>query len=305
MPKKIDVFAHVLPPRFRAQMLAKIPDILERYPFMQHPLLSDLAARKRYARPDELQVISNVNLNPEDYCDPKEATRLCRELNAELAELVTANPELFYRAVGALPLNDMSATKVILNEIATTKNLCGAQIFTRALGKSIADESFFPLFETAEKLGLPLWLHPVFDQRKPDNNIVFSWEYELSQAMLEIVQAGILTKYPNLRIIVHHAGGMAPYFAGRIEHILPSEQAQAFKAFYVDTALLGNKKALELAVAYYGDHVLYGTDAPLGIAPAGANEAIQQALTEADLSATQLDQIYFKNFEKLIEKEGV
>lgn len=304
MAKKIDVFAHVLPPRFRAQMVAKVPDVLERYPFMQHPLLSDFTLRKQHVRPDELQVISNVNLNPEDYFGPKEAARLCRELNDELSELVTTHPELFYRAVGAVPLNNMKATKEILAEIATAKELCGAQIFTRALGKSIADESYEELFATAAKLHLPLWLHPIFDQRKPDNNIIFSWEYELSQAMLEIVQAGLLTKYPELKIIVHHAGGMVPYFAGRIEHILPTEQANAFKAFYVDTALLGNKKALELAVAYYGEkHVLYGTDAPLGIAPAGAGRAIQQALVAADISSAQLEQIYFKNFERILAKK--
>lgn len=52
------------------------------------------------------------------------------------------------------------------------------------LSKSIANPEFDPIFKKAAKLNLPLWLHPVFDQRKPDNNLVFSWEYELSQAML-------------------------------------------------------------------------------------------------------------------------
>ncbi len=157
------------------------------------------------------------------------------------------------------------------------------------------------MFEKAAALAIPIWLHPVFDERKPDNNIVFSWEYELTQAMLQLVQSGILIKYPQLKIIVHHAGGMVPYFAERIEHILPAEQAKDFKKFYVDTALLGNHKALELAVAYYGsDHVLFGTDAPLGIAPVGPTNEITAALQQANLTSKEREQIMYLNFEKLM-----
>ena len=38
-----------------------------------------------------------------------------------------------------------------------------------------------------------------------------------------------------------------------------------FKNFYVDTAVYGNTPALMCSYAYYGaDHMLFGTDAPLG-----------------------------------------
>ena len=253
----IDVFAHVLPPKFYQQLLQLAPELPQKYPFIKMPALSDLTIRQAHFDGRVKQVISNVNLNPEDYTDPTLAAKLCQSGNEELIELVKRYPAMFVGAVAMVPLNNLEATAEILEQVKKEPKLLGIQLFTRALGKSIADPAFYPVFEKVAALAIPIWLHPVFDERKPDNNIVFSWEYELTQAMLQLVQSDIFTKYPQLKIIVHHAGGMVPYFAERIEHILSAEQTKAFKKFYVDTALLGNHKALELAVAYYGsDQVL-------------------------------------------------
>ena len=298
----IDVFAHVLPPKFYQEMLQLEPRLPQMYPFITQPLLSDLVKRQQYFDGQINQVISNVNLNPEDYTTPDKALALCRQGNDELAELVLANQPMFLKAVAMLPLNNISgALELLTTQIAPRKEFCGIQLFTRALGKSIADESFYPVFAKAHELGIPIWLHPIFDERKPDNNIVFSWEYELTQAMYDLVKSELFTKLPQIKIIVHHAGGMVPYFAERIAHILPPKQTSDFKRFYVDTAILGNPKALELAVAYYGaDHVLFGTDAPLGIAPAGAGQALLAALDETDLSLEVCEKILHENFEKMI-----
>lgn len=56
--------------------------------------------------------------------------------------------------------------------------LVGVQLFTRQLGKFIANDEFKPVLKKCEELDLLVLLHPVFDNRKPDNNIVFSWKYE-------------------------------------------------------------------------------------------------------------------------------
>lgn len=118
--------------------------------------------------------------------------------------------------------------------------------------------------------------------------------------MLQLVQAGIFQRYPDLKIIVHHAGGMVPFFAGRIKYILPEDQAVAFHKFYVDTAILGNAPALKLTVDYFGsDHVLFGTDAPLGIAPAGATKEIISAIEAAEDSEDIRERIFYQNFERV------
>ena len=299
---KIDVFAHVLPARFYAKMKEVEPAIPERYAFFNNPVLTDMELRRSHWDGETRQVISHVNALPEDYVGPEEAAELCDLANAELLEMLRANRDMFEAAVLMVPMNNIdAAVRIVREQVATDPDVVGVQVFTRALGQSIAAPEFRPLGAALAEVGAPTWLHPVFDLRKPDNNLVFSWEYELSQAMLQMVQAGLLQEYPQLKVIVHHAGGMAPFFAGRIDRIMPAEQAADMRRFYVDTAILGNPRALDLAVDYYGvDHVVFGTDAPLGILPAGATAEIQAAIADMHISDAERQAIYEDNYRRLV-----
>lgn len=302
MSEKIDVFAHVLPTRMFAQIKRDVPDIMTKYSFLQIPALTDLTIRQQGFSQDVKQVISNVNLNPEDFYDVKKAAVLCNEGNQELSELVKQHPDLFVGAVAMVPMNNLEQAVEIINNLPSQK-FTGIQLFTRALGKSIADPSFEAIFAAMEKVNLPIFLHPVFDERKPDNNITFSWEYELTQAMYQIVQAGYFEKYPNLKIIVHHAGAMVPFFAGRIKYTMSAQEYADFQKFYVDTAILGNTKALELAVDFFDEgHVLFGTDAPFAVMPNGATTEILTAISEMDVSKEIKQGIYRENFLKLLRR---
>ena len=44
----------------------------------------------------------------------------------------------------------------------------------------------------------------------------FGWSYETAAAMARLVFSGIIDKYPNLKIITHHFGGIVPMLEGRI-----------------------------------------------------------------------------------------
>lgn len=300
---KIDTFAHILPPFFYQKMLEVEPTIPQKFPFIKIKSLVDLETRLNTWPDDNMkQVISFANINPEDFVGPDQAEILANEGNKELAEIVKDHSNRFAAGVGMLAMNNIPASLDILDKIKTDSTLVGAQIFTRHLGKSIADPEFEPILEKAAKSDLPLWLHPVFDQRKPDNNLVFSWEYELSQAMLQLVQNNIFKKYPKLKILVHHAGAMVPFFSGRIDHILDAEHAAMFKNFYVDTAILGNSPALQLAIDYYGiDHVLFGTDAPFAVMPAGANDLIVEAVNNLQISNNDKEKVFSTNYRQLIK----
>lgn len=298
----IDVFAHVLPPDFYARMLKIEPEIPKRYAFFNNPTLSDMANRRACWDGKTRQVISFVNALPEDYVGADEAAKLCWEGNEELIAMRRADADMFEAAVLLVPMNNMDeAVRIVNEQVCGNDDVVGVQIFTRALGLSIADERFRPLFSALAKADVPAWLHPVFDLRKPDNNIVFSWEYELTQAMMQMVQAGLLQEFSDLKVICHHAGGMVPFFAGRVDRILPSDQAADMRKFYVDTAILGNPKALDLAADYYGvDHLLFGTDAPLGIPPAGATKEILAAIDSMIVSDSDKDAILFGNYQRVI-----
>lgn len=300
---KIDVFAHVLLPRFYQKMLALDPALSQKMPFLQNPILQDMEKRQALQDPAVKQIISFVNVNPEDYLEAEPALALVLEANQELLETVRTYPDQFFGGVAMLALNNIEGSLEILEDfVVKHSEIVGVQLFSRHLGLSVADQTFRPIFEKCAELDIPIWLHPVFDNRKPDNNIVFSWEYEQSQAMLQLVEAGIFQDYPNLKIIVHHAGALAPFFSGRIQYILPEIQVEDFRKFYVDTAILGNPKALELTLDYFGlDRVLFGTDAPLGIAPTGAIQVILEAIDTLPLSQEEKQAIYSENIKQLLK----
>jgi hypothetical protein len=76
------------------------------------------------------------------------------------------------------------------------------------------------------ELDLPIWLHPVGTAAMPDHPAekksrfemwwCFHWPYETSVAMVRMVFSGLLDRYPKLKIITHHLGGMIPYYDGRV-----------------------------------------------------------------------------------------
>nr|3IJ6_A Chain A, UNCHARACTERIZED METAL-DEPENDENT HYDROLASE [Lactobacillus acidophilus]3IJ6_B Chain B, UNCHARACTERIZED METAL-DEPENDENT HYDROLASE [Lactobacillus acidophilus]3IJ6_C Chain C, UNCHARACTERIZED METAL-DEPENDENT HYDROLASE [Lactobacillus acidophilus]3IJ6_D Chain D, UNCHARACTERIZED METAL-DEPENDENT HYDROLASE [Lactobacillus acidophilus] len=302
---KIDAYAHILPAKYYQKMLSVEPNIPNMFPFIKIKTLMDLDERlTKWPDQNTKQVISLANISPEDFTDSKTSAELCQSANEELSNLVDQHPGKFAGAVAILPMNNIESACKVISSIKDDENLVGAQIFTRHLGKSIADKEFRPVLAQAAKLHVPLWMHPVFDARKPDNNLVFSWEYELSQAMLQLVQSDLFQDYPNLKILVHHAGAMVPFFSGRIDHILDEKHAQDFKKFYVDTAILGNTPALQLAIDYYGiDHVLFGTDAPFAVMPSGADQIITQAINDLTISDKDKQKIFHDNYYSLI-KEG-
>lgn len=302
--EKIDVFAHVLLPNFYQKILAINPNLPKDIPFINNEVLTNINARKKFKIPEVKQIISYVNVNPEDYIDADRSYELCKEANEELINTIKENEDLFYSGVAMIPMNNIDgAIDIMEHQIAPNKYLFGIQLFTRHLGKSVANDAYLKIFETASKLDMPIWLHPVFDDRKPDNNIVFSWEYELSQAMMDIVKKGLFKKYPNLKIIVHHAGAMIPFFAGRIKYILGEDSLEDFKKFYVDTAILGNSKALDLAASFFGiNHLVFGTDAPLGIMPAGATKEISEAIENMDATSEEKEDIFKNSIMNLIKK---
>lgn len=298
----IDVFAHVLPPKFLAQMDAIQPHILDQFPYMKNQLLTDLTAHRQSLPADHQQILSIVNLNPEDFVDPEQTASLCRAGNAELADLIRSNRDVFLAGVAMLPMNNVpAALKIIDEQVVHGDALVGVQLFTQALGKPITDAAYEPIFAKLAAVGAPIWLHPVFNLRRPDNNLTFSWEYELTQAMSGIVTAKYFRKYPGLKVIVHHAGAMVPYFSQRIKYIQSAEDYADFQKFYVDTAILGNPKALELAVDFFGDdHVMFGTDSPFGIPPLGPTAVIEQAVNEMAITAPQRQGIFQENWRTLM-----
>ena len=77
--EKIDVFAHVLLPKYYNKMLEINSDIPNIYGFTNIDSLKDMNLRRKLWNGETKQVISYANINAEDFCDLESSARLCRE----------------------------------------------------------------------------------------------------------------------------------------------------------------------------------------------------------------------------------
>jgi hypothetical protein len=269
---KIDVFAHILTERFLSIYRKKAPAIENQIEVLTPPVV-DLQIRFRLMSryPDVLQMLTVANVPLEKSVPPKDAVELARIANDELADLVIKYPDKFFGAVACLPMNDIDAALEETDRAITKLRLKGIQLYSRIAGEPLDSPRLKPLYQKMAGYNLPIWIHPTTNE-KLDNDIgIFSWPFETTSAMLRLVKSGVFAEYPNIKFIVHHAGAMVPFFGERIKWVMslvPQPYPnihEHFKKFYVDTAVYGNTSALMCSYDYYGaDHMLFGTDAPLG-----------------------------------------
>ena len=146
-------------------------------------------------------------------------------MNDGFAEICRKYPDQFPGWVGqaALIAPDGGVREA---ERALKNGALGVQIYTNIAGKPLDDPAFEPFFEAMNKSGKPVWMHPARAANFPDYLTekkskyeiwwTFGWSYETAAAMARLVFSGIMDKYPNLKIITHHFGGIVPMLEGRI-----------------------------------------------------------------------------------------
>ena len=293
---KIDAFAHILPPAYadRLEALTSGDAVSERIlgyrPWIREdPALIDLDARWRTIDPfgDYRQVLTLAVPPLDELGDPAAAADLAQAANDELADLVVRHPDRFAGFVAALPMSDPQAAAAELDRTMSQLGAVGAQLHTNVGGAPLDEPRFEVIFDVVTSHGGALWLHPTRSPiwsdypAEPTSRYgiwwSLGWPYETSVAMARLVYSGCFDRYPDLTVITHHAGAMVPHFAGRLaspiedpdrDQIvggLKDEPIEYFRRFYADTAMFGATHAVRCAVEFFGaDHVLFGTDMPLG-----------------------------------------
>jgi len=290
----IDVFSHVLPPRYlearNARAGTRLATQYGKY-FRANPGLTDLDVRFRSMDkfPDVLHLLTIAGPNVESVLEPKDAVECARIANDEMAEMVTQHPDRFCGACACLPMNDVDAALAETDRAIRDLRFRGVEIFTDINGKPVDSPEFFPLYEKMAAYNLPILLHPRrtnttadFAGEPTSRYLVytnFGWPYETSVAMARLAFGGPLERYPTLKIVTHHAGGMIPYFHKRVQlswdfnemrmgyrhegQLLTQSPLDYYRMFYCDTAIQGNAPALMCAYEFFGaDHMLFATDTP-------------------------------------------
>lgn len=290
----IDVFAHLLTPRYlherNSRAGAGFGTQYAKY-WRANPGLTDLDIRFRVMDqyPEVRQILTIAGPNVESITKPADAVECARIANDEMAELVAKHPDRFIAACACLPMTDVEATLGEIRRAIDQLGFKGIEIFTDINGKPLDAAEFLPIFELMQAYDLPILLHPRRTNSTPDYSTEdrskflvytnFGWPFESSAAMARLAFGGVLERFPGLKIITHHAGGLIPFFHKRIElswdfniermgyqtdgQTLSRAPLDYYRMFYCDTAIQGNTPALMCALEFFGaDHIVFATDTP-------------------------------------------
>ncbi|HEX9397231.1 MAG TPA: amidohydrolase family protein [Burkholderiales bacterium] len=337
--KRLDIFPHIFPQEFFERMkeiAGRNPSLaaaLKRW--MHIPVLWDLERRIKMMKrwPGYQQVLTLSMPAIEFLGTPEETPALARLANDGMFEIVTRHPGLFPCFVASLPMNNVQASLDEMDRAIGKLGAKGIQIFTNVNGRPLDEPEFFPIFERiSKKHDLPVWVHPSRTAKWPDYPTeqkskyeiwwLFGWPYETSAFMARLVFSQMFEKLPDLKIITHHLGAMAPFMANRIGYGMDQFGARTsdedyesllkkfkkrpvdyFKMFYNDTSINGWAPGIRCGLEFFGSkHVLFGTDCPFD--PEGGPLFIRETFKAIDALKLKKDdrrRVYFGNAKRLLK----
>ena len=291
---RVDAYTHFIPEKFFNKIVESgHPDIGKRV--REIPCIHDLDVRRKVVDQfDDYAQILSYPMPPLELAGQGRAGERIRQAGERrLRRNLRQIPRSFSRLGGAERRSPRPMPACAKSTRAIKNGALGVQIHTNIAGRPLDDPAFEPFFETMNKLGKPIWLHPAraanfpdyLSEKKSKYEIwwTFGWSYETAAAMARLVFSGIMDKYPNLKIITHHFGGIVPMLEGRIgpgwdqlgartsdEDLGPllkslkKRPLDYFKhSFYADTAVFGGVPATHAGLAFYDlDKIVFASDCP-------------------------------------------
>jgi len=246
--------------------------------------------------------------------DKGEAKRICSIANEDVAEFCRKRPDRFV-GLGHLSLLDVDSALLELDKCVNELGLKGVMIATNENGMGIDSLQIEPVYQRISDYGIPIFLHPTdwesYQLVQNEMMWIFGWPFDTTQAIWRLMTRGVLDKFPELKIVTHHLGGMLPYFYGRAGGYLQAMgedkwlrgKDEIWKQVYGDTALDGLLGALKCGYEFFGaDRIVFGTDYPFG---AESGEAfLRDNLTmikKMSVSSDEKSKILSGNAKKLLK----
>ncbi len=157
--------------------------------------------------------------------DAATAVKVARDANDRMAAAASAHPGRF-AAFAALPTPDVGASVKELERAVKQLGFKGTMINGHTNGEFLDDKKFWPIFEAAQALDVPVYLHP--RDPHPVAKVYFTGYEELASAawgftmdtvshFLRLIFAGVFDAYPKLTMILGHLGEGLPFYLDRLE----------------------------------------------------------------------------------------
>jgi predicted TIM-barrel fold metal-dependent hydrolase len=250
--------------------------------------------------------------------EPGPAARLARAANDQLAEAVGQHPDRF-AGFATLPTPDPDAAAAELERTVTEHGFKGAMINGHTDGRFLDDEKFWPIFERAEALGVPVYLHPTYPTAQAmevyyqgfDDQVSatlatsgWGWHAETGLHVLRIILGGVFDRFPGLQMIIGHMGENLPFSLARADERL-TPVATGLKRrvgdyfrdhFYVTTSGYFTDAPLLCTLMVLGaDRILFSVDYPFS-----SNGRGRAFLDATPISEADREKIAHGNAERLL-----
>jgi len=264
----------------------------------------DLGA-KRLAHMDEhgvdVQVLSFGSPGPQAFAADV-AIPIARDANDRLHATMKAHPKRF-AGFAALPTADPPAAVEELERCVTQLGFKGAMIHGHQQGEFLDAKKYWPIWERAEKLGVPIYLHPAlphpgavkayFDGYEELARAPWGFAVDTSCHFLRLVFAGVFDAYPRLKIILGHLGEGLPFAMHRLnEHSWAAAKRRGLKKQPIEylrdnlvVTTSGNwfEPAFVCTLLALGsDNILFAIDWPYEANKTGMGFLRQLSISDAD-----------------------
>ena len=266
----------------------------------------------------DLQVLSLSGIGM-DKLDPPTATVLARDTNDSLASAVRAHPDRF-AAFATVALQEPEKAALEFERSVKQLGFKGVMVNGTSDGMFLDHARFTPLFETAQALDVPIYLHPApppEEVRKEyygdlPSNLGFilstagwGWHVETGLHCLRLIVSGLFDRFPKLKIIIGHMGEALPYYIVRANDFLAQSTKHLQRPiseyfhehFYITTSGCFSLPPFLCALQVVGaERILFSVDYPFA-----ANTLGRAFLDSLPVSQEEMAQITHKNAERLLK----
>ncbi|MBV9449830.1 MAG: amidohydrolase [Streptosporangiaceae bacterium] len=196
-----------------------------RFVFERLQDLGDLRLADMDAAGIDRQIIS-LTAPGTQILDTADAVTMARLANDQLAEACRAHPDRFSGLTAIAPQDPGSAAAEI-ERGRRELGFHGVIINAHTHGEYLDDPKFWPIFEAAEALDTPIYLHPSTPSRNMIGPLleagldgaIYGFAVDTGMHVLRIITAGVFDRFPSLRLVVGHLGEALPFWLYRLDYM--------------------------------------------------------------------------------------
>lgn len=266
----------------------------------------------------DTQIISITIPGPESL-PPDEGVYWAKRINEEFAQAVQEYPGRLY-AMAALPYQAPDEAAKELERCYKDLGVKGIQMFSNVNGDPLFLDKYDAIFALANEWELPFLMHPtvpwtaqVMDELRIPYQL-YGYTVDTSISLISLIFNGVFEKYPKLKAVHAHLGGIVPYLVQRLRAAWKGYSAEwglelseppdvvYQKHVWPDTTSF-YQPAMKCALEWVGpEHLVVGTDYAHRVGdPEGAIKAVRDMGTVLELPQAKVDAMLGKNAETLFK----